>query len=285
VKISRSIIEMLIDVAPIALSQPSLYPLMDTEVTNLVHLMLSSSTYTKSCTKQMSPRPRTVCCQTHLNHVSPSTDHLAKILDAHDDGVSILSVGSGDGSQQAAIVKRGHANITATFYDSKETLMIKYPSAYQHLETLKQASHSVLFSIDARKLETYPALGKYDIVMFPFPHNGVSNQSPANVSSNRELIRGFLHSVMLVLKPSGDAEITLKTGFPYVHWDIEHLLENDQTVNPSFDLVLSSKHELDKSIFPGYVHRRTIGAGSKNQRSVKDRGAQVYVFKHHSELL
>ena len=41
----------------------------------------------------------------------------------------ILSVGSGDGSQQAAIAKSGHHNIVSTFFDSEDTVTAKYPSA------------------------------------------------------------------------------------------------------------------------------------------------------------
>jgi len=37
----------------------------------------------------------------------------------------ILSVGSGDGSQQAAIVKSGHHNLVSTFFDSEDCYLSK----------------------------------------------------------------------------------------------------------------------------------------------------------------
>jgi hypothetical protein len=36
---------------------------------------------------------------------------------------SILSIGSGDGSQQVAIVRSGHVNIVVTFYDSRDCVL------------------------------------------------------------------------------------------------------------------------------------------------------------------
>jgi hypothetical protein len=40
---------------------------------------------------------------------------------------SVLSVGSGDGSQQVATLRAGHINLVTTFYDSKAEVLRKYP--------------------------------------------------------------------------------------------------------------------------------------------------------------
>ena len=66
----------------------------------------------------------------------------------------ILSVGSGDGSQQAATVRAGHSNLVTTFYDSKAEVLRKYPTATETMAYLE--SHcKVAYEIDATKLQAY----------------------------------------------------------------------------------------------------------------------------------
>ena len=64
----------------------------------------------------------------------------------------MLSVGSGDGSQQASIVRAGHRNLVTTFFDSKEELLRKYPGATQNVEYLESRCH-VAYEVDATKLQ------------------------------------------------------------------------------------------------------------------------------------
>jgi hypothetical protein len=92
--------------------------------------------------------------------------------------VSVLSVGSGDGSQQAAIVQRGHRNLTATYSDSRDDVLRKYPSsATAHLATVEQlAMGRTRFGIDATRLDPDLFGGQlFDVVFFSSPHTGVSN--------------------------------------------------------------------------------------------------------------
>jgi hypothetical protein len=85
----------------------------------------------------------------------------------------ILSVGSGDGSQQAAIVRSGHHNIISTFFDSEDMVTAKYPSAREDIALL-HAKSTVLFGVDATKLHDHDVLKekKFDIIIFTFPHTG-----------------------------------------------------------------------------------------------------------------
>lgn len=89
---------------------------------------------------------------------------------------TILSVGSGDGSQQAAIVDSGHHNIISTFFDSEGVVNAKYRTARDNIRLLREKS-TVLFGVDATKLHEHSALSgrKFDVIVFTFPHTGQSN--------------------------------------------------------------------------------------------------------------
>lgn len=179
--------------------------------------------------------------------------------------VSILSVGSGDGSQQVSIVKSGHSNITTTFYDGRDQLFAKYPNAKENIQYLESKCSKVL--------HTYSSLGKFHLILFTFPHTGIPNSRPDSIRSNQTLIAGFLKSASKVIHPSGgEIQITLKTGAPYDQWDVPHLLTDE------YNLTLIDTHELNKSIFPGYIHRPTLKHVSSTINEVRDKGAKVYVF-------
>ena len=186
----------------------------------------------------------------------------------------ILSVGSGDGSQQAATVRAGHSNLVTTFYDSKAEVLRKYPPATKTVAYLE--SHcQVAYEIDATKLQTY-SLGMFDLIFFTFPHTGVPNDDPNNVTSNQSLLREFLASATSMLNPQGHIEVTIKSGVPYDRWQLPSLLQRE------CGLVLSDTQPLDKSLFPGYAHRLTKGMQG-SLRKVKDTNAKVYTFQREGD--
>ena len=186
----------------------------------------------------------------------------------------ILSVGSGDGSQQAATVRAGHSNLVTTFYDSKAEVLRKYPPATEAVAYLE--SHcKVAYEIDATKLQTYN-LGMFDLIFFTFPHTGVPNNDPNNVTSNQSLLREFLASATSMLNPQGHIEVTIKSGVPYDQWQLPSLLQRE------CGLVLSDTQPLDKSLFPGYAHRLTKGMQG-SLLEVKDTNAKVYTFKREDD--
>jgi phospholipid N-methyltransferase len=157
---------------------------------------------------------------------------------------SILSVGSGDGSQQAAILKSGHKNITTTFYDSRDRLLQKYAYAVDTIKFLESdKERPPKFGIDATKIDEY-GLGKFDVIMFTFPHTGVPTSSPNNVSSNQHLLRSFLATAAKILKPSGEIQITLKSDEHYKQWQLPLLIEKESNV------VFKRTHVMKKSLFP-----------------------------------
>jgi hypothetical protein len=205
---------------------------------------------------------------------------LSKLISCLDSAqTSILSVGSGDGSQQRAIVNSGHARLQTTFFDSKPVLLSKYPEAGEILVTLAEKSLWVpLYNIDATKLHTYEDIGMFDVIMFTFPHTDLSNSDARQVQSNRALIRDFLHSAQRCLKPGGQVEITVKAGEFYDQWEVPLLLQKSKRTDDDAALVYQGSHEMDMSRFPDYTHRRTTGSHG-NHKSVHDlQGAVVHLF-------
>lgn len=195
----------------------------------------------------------------------------------------ILSVGSGDGSQQAAIVKSGHFNLVSTFYESEHAVITKYGSAREHIKLLRDKSSTVLFEVDATNLHLHPQLmkKKFDVIVFTFPHTGVSNfrcghsgPNPASIDSNKQLIRNFLKSAQHILARDGEIHITLKTSAPYDRWTFPDFAE--------YEIEPKSNHGFDSQLFPGYVHQST-----KGHMNVKNGMAKTYVFskkrRHRNE--
>lgn len=76
----------------------------------------------------------------------------------------ILSVGSGDGSQQAAIIKSGHHNIVSTFFDNEQAVIAKYGQARDYIKLLRDKS-TVLFGVDATELHAHPQLAKTSLML------------------------------------------------------------------------------------------------------------------------
>lgn len=192
----------------------------------------------------------------------------------------ILSVGSGDASQQVAIFRAGHHNLVTTFYDSEKTVLSKYAKVKDNLSVLKKDS-TVLFNVDATKLHDDERLKheKFDIIMFTFPHTGSPNfmrsfrgPSPVAIRENKKLIEQFLLSAQHIMTNTGEIQITLKTSAPYDQWDFPNFFGNEK-----FQIEERSHHNLDTRLFPGYVHRSTKGE-VHGVNAVKNGNARVFVF-------
>jgi len=179
----------------------------------------------------------------------------------------ILSVGSGDGSQQAAIVQSGHHNIISTFFDSEKVVNTKYEASREHVKLLR-AKSTVLFGVDATMLHEHADLKdkKFDIIVFTFPHTGVPNSSANSIDSNKQLIRDFLKSAQRLITSNGEISITLKTSAPYDKWAFPHFEQ--------YEIESKSKHDFDSPLFPGYNHRSTNG----HVNIVNNGRAKTYVF-------
>lgn len=201
-------------------------------------------------------------------------DILTECLDRAQ--VKILSVGSGDGSQQESIVRLGHVNILTTFYDSRDMLLRKYPHVSPTLEYLEKHSYSSpKYEINAEKLDTFDFGGKFDLIIFTFPHTGVPNNDQNNVPSNQKLLRLFLKSAISLLTASGEIQITLKNGEHYDRWNVKELVQDE-------GLKYEGHHNMDYTKFPGYVHRLTKGMHGNLKKVPDKNGASVHVFQTSS---
>ncbi|KAL7453534.1 hypothetical protein ACHAWC_005199 [Mediolabrus comicus] len=187
---------------------------------------------------------------------------------------AILSVGSGDGSQQASIVKSGHINIVSTFFESEQALIAKYGNAREHIALLRDKASAVLFEVDATELHSHPQLvkKKFDVIIFTFPHTGVSNficghsgPNPTSIESNKQLIRDFLKSAQHIIARNGEIHVTLKTSAPYDKWTFPDFAR--------YEIEPKSNYGFNLHLFPGYVHQST-----KGHMKVNNGMAKTYVF-------
>lgn len=185
----------------------------------------------------------------------------------------VLTLGSGDGSMPESIVRQGHRNVVATFYDTRAEVVRKYPASRATLQYLEEqlGPEGVRFGVDATALDASFDVRAFDLVIFYFPHTGVPNYMPRDsVSSNKMLLEGFLRSVPSVLLPGGEVHIALKTGQPYDQWGLDAIVE-------ASTLRQRVEFERDPAQLPGYVHVMTLGL--RGQRPVQDTGALVHVLE------
>jgi hypothetical protein len=216
------------------------------------------------------------------NSTNTTTNNKQDVLTTCLEAVqkSMLSVGSGDGSQQEAIVKRGLTQLQVTFNDTKSQLVRKYPHAQKTLAVLESlCQHPPRYNVDATKIdegENYYPPQSFDLIFFTFPHTGIPNNAPGSIPSNQTLLRGFLRAAAKLLKPNGEIQITMKNGQHYEQWKLPDVL------NKHAGLELQSKHKFNPTMFPGYNHRLTTGMNGSLKVVPDKKGAQVYVFGNSS---
>jgi 25S rRNA (uracil2634-N3)-methyltransferase len=193
----------------------------------------------------------------------------------------ILLIGEGDFSFATSLVEHhGACDLTATSFDSQTTLYEKYtPQAEKHTTFLTDEGQTVLYNIDATKLEKYKSLtrapgGLWDVIIFNFPHvGGKSTDVNRQVRFNQELLVAFFKGAMALVKQGGRIVVTLFEGEPYTLWNIRDLGRH-------VGLEMVRSFAFQSEAYPGYKHARTLGnveggGGWKGE----EREARSYVLR------
>lgn len=191
----------------------------------------------------------------------------------------ILLIGEGDFSFATSIVEHhGCCDVTATSFDSKVELLEKYhPQGERHIQHLEDEGQTVLYSVDATKLDSNKTLTKaavFDAIIFNFPHiGGKTKDVNRQVRFNQELLVKFFSAATHLLSPNGTIVVTLFEGEPYTLWNIRDLARHaGLEVQRSFKFLAEA--------YPSYRHSRTLGnveggGGWKGE----DRDARSFVFR------
>jgi 25S rRNA (uracil2634-N3)-methyltransferase len=106
------------------------------------------------------------------------------------------------------------ANVVATALDTEEECYEKYPEAVGTVKTLRERGASVIFGVDATKLERCTALkGKrFDRVVWNFPHNGSGMADmDRNILAHQTMMLDFLASCPHVLREGDVPEVARRT--------------------------------------------------------------------------
>jgi 25S rRNA (uracil2634-N3)-methyltransferase len=195
----------------------------------------------------------------------------------------ILLVGEGDFSFAKSIVEHhGACDVTATCYDGQAELFEKYkPQAEEHVKYLEDEGQTVLYNIDATKLnhnKTLSKAGLFNHILFNFPHvGGKSTDVNRQVRFNQELLVKFFAAAKNLLALDGTIVVTLFDGEPYTLWNIRDLARHSE-------LEVQRSFKFQASAYPGYSHARTLGnieggGGWKGE----DRESRSYVFEKQKE--
>jgi hypothetical protein len=158
--------------------------------------------------------------------------------------LSTLIVGDGNFSFSCALVRLGKlphppCELTATSYDSKETLIEKYGDrAARNVEGLEMEGCRVMCGVDATNLSaTFSPERTFDTIIFQHPlidrndryvkaQAGEMSAKEDYIIANRLLILDFLLSAkQLLQEPDGEIKVTVKQVHPYTLWRVASLQE------------------------------------------------------------
>lgn len=192
----------------------------------------------------------------------------------------ILTVGDGDLSFSNALFQHHNPrHLTATIYDSLDTLQAKYGDEFH--QQLLTAHCPVLTQFDITEPQSWSTVSKlsFDLVIFQFPLvPGFASQQEFNEKCagigintlNRRLLRQFLiNASKLLLDPQGPqlCYITSKDVKPYCEWNIENSLVLNTDINYLGEM------NFDIGNFPGYRIRNV-----DRDKHVKDTKGITYVW-------
>mmetsp|Transcript_31255 Transcript_31255/g.58272 ORF Transcript_31255/g.58272 Transcript_31255/m.58272 type:complete len:290 (-) Transcript_31255:16-885(-) len=217
----------------------------------------------------------------------------------------VLLIGEGDFSFAAALVKTAYSTVplkdmrmtsrlVATCLDNEEQLTTKYPGAAANIECVRKAGGIILTEFDATSMHESKDLkdavaqgghfslkGAFDKIVFNFPHTGCGiKDTLKNNEVHRELLCSFLDSASKMLKKASEIHVTLKKGEPYDSWEFPNRVRDIGILS------LIRAWDFYPHLYPGYQHRRTLGAalhsteagGPEANKDIAS-GARTYAVK------
>ena len=221
---------------------------------------------------QIVPNQRPELCprilQNRKNSISPATMGFSPVSSS-----SVLTVGDGDFSFSLSLAKHIQVkNLTATSYETFETLQGTYPHIEERIEELKQSDCTILYNIDATKLSASFPKQKFDCIVWNFPCTAVGQgQDGQNqeMEENQKLVRLFSQEASRLLSKDGEIVITHKTKPPFDQWRIQDIALQDCSEAVEF----IGSVAFDRALFPPYVPRKAL-----DKKSFPCHDARMYVF-------
>jgi 25S rRNA (uracil2634-N3)-methyltransferase len=174
-----------------------------------------------------------------------------KVVSCYSSAHSILMVGEGDFAFSLALaVKLGGRKLVATSYDSRATVLEKYPHAITHLTALRTAHVELHHGVDVKSLGREPWMHKFNRIIFNFPHIGGSSEE--DVTLNQELLADYFKSAapFLSKEPKGQAIVALRNTSFYDKWKIQEQAKKA-------GLILKETRRFPSRDFPTYKPVRT----------------------------
>ena len=194
----------------------------------------------------------------------------------YEPAMSILTVGDGDFSFSLAIARiLPGAEVVATSYESRETLVSVYPSVVSTLAELESLGAKVYFRVDGTQLATtLPCQSSFHRIVWNFPCEAVSKGRDGQneeMERNKVLVRDFVASARHLLLRQGQIHINHKTKPPFNQWRIEDVAMLKGKDSPQ--AYYYGRIVFDRYLFPPYVPRKAL-----DRKSFPSHDACTYVF-------
>lgn len=221
------------------------------------------------CKEVPNQRPE-VCPRTQQKPGSTSSALLG-----YEQGMKVLTVGDGDFSFSLALARSG-CHVTATSYESKETLQNVYSSVQidDTLAELESLGSEMAYRVDGTNLKgTLPAAmanRTFQRIVWNFPCSAIAKGRDGQnqeMDHNLNLVRAFVDNARHFCN-NGQIHFNHKTKPPFNQWRID-----DVVVSAADNVRYLGRVVLDRHLFPPYVPRKAL-----DRKSFPCHDACTYIF-------